>query len=70
MQMMDRDAVRFLCGCIYEKRPKSLGYLLFGRCSCGGRTRTCDLQVMSLASYQLLHSAIFLICECKGSAFF
>ena len=25
---------------------------------CGGRTRTCDLQVMSLASYQLLHSAI------------
>ncbi len=22
------------------------------------RTRTCDLQVMSLASYQLLHSAI------------
>ena len=26
--------------------------------SCGGRTRTCDLQVMSLASYQLLHAAI------------
>ena len=26
--------------------------------SCGGRTRTCDLQVMSLASYQLLHSAM------------
>ena len=26
---------------------------------CGGRTRTCDLQVMSLASYQLLHSAMF-----------
>ncbi len=25
---------------------------------CGGRTRTCDLQVMSLASYQLLHSAM------------
>ena len=25
---------------------------------CGGRTRTCDLQVMSLASYQLLHTAI------------
>ena len=23
----------------------------FGRYSCGGRTRTCDLQVMSLASY-------------------
>ena len=26
--------------------------------SCGGRIRTCDLQVMSLASYQLLHSAM------------
>ena len=26
---------------------------------CGGRTRTCDLQVMSLASYQLLHSAMY-----------
>ena len=45
--------------------------------SCGGRTRTCDLQVMSLASYQLLHSAIFptkkggpLMSECKGTAFF
>ena len=33
----------------------------FGRYSCGGRTRTCDLQVMSLASYQLLHSAIFIV---------
>ena len=28
---------------------------------CGGKTRTCDLQVMSLASYQLLHSAILTI---------
>ena len=44
--------------------------------SCGGRTRTCDLQVMSLASYQLLHSAMFnlksasfLICVCKGTVF-
>lgn len=35
---------------------------------CGGRTRTCDLQVMSLASYQLLHSAMF--NECKGTALF
>ena len=57
----------------------------FADISCGGRTRTCDLQVMSLASYQLLHSAIlttkflrfrftetnavFLNCECKGSGF-
>ena len=43
---------------------------------CGGRTRTCDLQVMSLASYQLLHSAMltmfrisFLNCVCKGTSF-
>ena len=41
----------------------------FGQSCCGGRTRTCDLQVMSLASYQLLHSAMFLICGCKGTAF-
>ena len=34
---------------------------------CGGPTRTDDLQVMSLASYQLLHSAI---CDCKGMDFF
>lgn len=44
---------------------------------CGGRTRTCDLQVMSLASYQLLHSAslgstllLFPICDCKGTTLF
>ena len=42
--------------------------------SCGGRTRTCDLQVMSLASYQLLHSAMLIICAfldcvCKGMKF-
>ena len=28
--------------------------------SCGGSTRTSDLQVMSLASYQLLHSAMLI----------
>ncbi len=34
--------------------------------SCGGPTRTNDLQVMSLASYQLLHSAIlFLFASAK-----
>ena len=34
--------------------------------SCGGPTRTNDLQVMSLASYQLLHSAMcFLISNAK-----
>ena len=37
---------------------------------CGGKTRTCDLQVMSLASYQLLHSAVFLNCGCKGTNYF
>ena len=38
--------------------------------SCGGRTRTCDLQVMSLASYQLLHSAMcFLISSAKVLTF-
>ena len=35
--------------------------------SCGGRIRTCDLQVMSLASYQLLHSAMF-FSGCKISS--
>ena len=43
--------------------------------SCGGPTRTGDLQVMSLASYQLLHSAIISIgvssrLRCKGRNFF
>ena len=37
--------------------------------SCGGRIRTCDLQVMSLASYQLLHSAmLFFLSGDKISA--
>ena len=38
--------------------------------SCGGRIRTCDLQVMSLASYQLLHSAMFFLSGCKGTTIF
>ena len=38
--------------------------------SCGGPTRTNDLQVMSLASYQLLHSAMcFLISSAKIAHF-
>lgn len=38
--------------------------------SCGGSTRTNDLQVMSLASYQLLHSAMcFLISSAKIAHF-
>ena len=34
--------------------------------SCGGRIRTCDLQVMSLASYQLLHSAMLFLLDFQG----
>ena len=34
--------------------------------SCGGRIRTCDLQVMSLASYQLLHSAMLFSLDFPG----
>ena len=40
----------------YCRRNKKAA--LLDCCCCGGRTRTCDLQVMSLASYQLLHSAM------------
>lgn len=38
-----------------KKRFETILFQTF--CSCGGSTRTNDLQVMSLASYQLLHSA-------------
>ena len=62
----DREHVEF---CENKRSPTEIGL----RC-CGGRTRTCDLQVMSLASYQLLHSAIlnsaFLEKRCKGTYFF
>ena len=40
-----------------------------GCCSCGGRIRTCDLQVMSLASYQLLHSAMLILPDFAGDFF-
>ena len=43
-------------GMLYKKRVEVL--LNFNSCCCGGSTRTNDLQVMSLASYQLLHSAM------------
>ena len=36
---------------------------------CGGRIRTCDLQVMSLASYQLLHSAMFIVLRVQRYCF-
>ena len=49
-----------------KKASSNKGQALF---SCGGPTRTGDLQVMSLASYQLLHPAMFLVCECKGRHF-
>ena len=42
--------------CLATKKAVRLDCL-----SCGGRTRTCDLQVMSLASYQLLHSAMYFL---------
>ena len=41
---------------IYTKKAHRFDVL-----SCGGPTRTGDLQVMSLASYQLLHPAILRI---------
>ncbi len=41
-----------------QKSDKMLFTNFLPDISCGGRTRTCDLQVMSLASYQLLHTAI------------
>ncbi len=53
-----------------QKKMCRLTHLSLG---CGGRTRTCDLQVMSLASYQLLHPAIYaliLLNECKGTSFY
>ena len=67
---------------VFGGHEKSLENLLLSTSklwSCGCRTRTCDLQVMSLASYQLLQPAMliknnssmnrgaFLNCECKGS---
>ena len=42
-------------------KEKSLTSTVRLECSCGDTTRTCDLQVMSLASYQLLHSAMYLL---------
>ena len=58
------------------KKEETLSDFLYGS---GGRTRTSDLRVMSPTSCQLLYPAmyrqmvnrpIFLICECKDSAFF
>ncbi len=66
---------------ISKNRPKQLAKAFRTVPCCGGRTRTCDLQVMSLASYQLLHSAILTLhvvnercgrspkCVCKDRAF-
>ena len=63
----------------HEKSLENLLLSISKLWSCGCRTRTCDLQVMSLASYQLLQPAMliknnssmnrgaFLNCECKGS---
>ena len=40
-----------------RKNPETVE--ISGFSGCGGRTRTCDLRVMSPTSYQLLYSAIF-----------
>ena len=71
--------------CRYEpfeadpRKRKQEKHCCFSCCSSGGRTRTSDLRVMSPTSCQLLYPAlyrqmvnrpIFLICECKDSAFF
>ena len=68
-----------LVSCGHKKSLENLLLSISKLWSCGCRTRTCDLQVMSLASYQLLQPAIliknnssmnrgaFLNCECKGS---
>ena len=56
----------------HKDKPLKVVFLLSAVFGCGGRTRTCDLQVMSLASYQLLHSAMlfFLIAGAKVRLFF
>ena len=41
-----------------KKKPDRRCCVCLASCGCGGSTRTNDLQVMSLASYQLLHSAM------------
>ena len=56
--MLPKIFVRKVSGIENRKTSEVLIFNDFGRYSCGGRTRTCDLQVMSLASYQLLHSAM------------
>ena len=47
-----------------KKRSDHLAASLF---SSGGRTRTCDLRVMSPTSYRLLYPAVL---DCKGRKFF
>ena len=55
-----------VCPCCYRQKRVEV-FLNFNPCSCGGSTRTNDLQVMSLASYQLLHSAMssFISAHCS-----
>ena len=57
--ILSKEVNLYTFGYKWHKQKKDVMYCLHYvfRC-CGGRTRTCDLQVMSLASYQLLHSAI------------
>ena len=50
----------FFCFPLLNKKQQTHANVVCCLC-CGGPTRTGDLQVMSLASYQLLHSAIIIL---------
>ena len=51
-----RSQVRVLSIIIIKKQTPKRRLFFYG---CGGRTRTCDLRVMSPTSFQLLYPAIF-----------
>ena len=63
--------------CEYTKKEQLFRIALFSFSS-GGRTRTYDLRVMSPTSYQLLHSAMYVLprgviiseLDCKSRAYF
>ena len=76
---LHKNTLNATCTDHQKQKKVALIKTTFHFCCCGCRTRTCDLQVMSLASYQLLQPAMliknnssmnrgaFLNCECKGS---
>ena len=80
---LHKNTLNATCTDHQKQKKVALIKTTFHFCCCGCRTRTCDLQVMSLASYQLLQPAIltvcnykisfvysFLNCECKGRYLF